>query len=331
MKILVTGGTGYIGSHTVIELLLAGHDVVILDNLSNSDAAVVARIQQITNISPRLIIGDICDLSMVRSIFAGEKIDAVIHFAAKKSVEESTKFPDFYYQTNVGGLATLCQAMREAGVNRFVFSSSAAVYGEPSVIPIAEESILNPLSPYGATKKTGEELLMWMAQSSGWSVTALRYFNPVGAHNTGQIGENPKVASNLLPIVVQVAGGKRQNLVVYGNDYPTKDGTCIRDYIHVVDLAKAHLAALEYTMGSLGFNTFNIGTGFGYSVLEVIASLVKVCGKNIPYTIGPRRLGDVSALVADTRLARTKLQWTSKLTLDDMTSSAWKWWQNSNF
>lgn len=328
MHILVTGGTGYIGSHTVVELLAAGHEVTLLDDLSNSDVSVLDRITSLTGHTPRLVVGDICDYTFVRGVFDTEHIDAVIHFAAKKAVEESMLMPEKYYQTNVGGLAVLCRVMRETGVRRCVFSSSAAAYGEPDQIPVTEDAALRPTSVYGATKKIGEELLQAMTNSLGWSVSVLRYFNPVGAHASGLIGENPRAANNLIPIVVQVVGGARPQLTINGNDYPTVDGTCVRDYIHVVDLARAHLAALDHT-GEPGLHTYNIGTGRGHSILEVIASMKKVSGRDIPYTVGPRRVGDVSALVADTARASRELHWHAELTLDDMTRSAWEWWQKN--
>ena len=330
MRIFVTGGTGYIGSHTVIELMTEGHDVIILDNLSNSDAEVVNRIERITKQKPRLVVGDIADYALVKDILEKESIEAVIHFAAKKAVGESMQIPDVYYRNNVGGMATLCQAMRETGVRKFVFSSSAAVYGEPEMVPVTEDASLHPISAYGATKKVGEELLTWVAQSAGWSVAVLRYFNPVGAHASGFIGESPRDANNLVPIVVQAVAGVRDAVTVYGTDYPTPDGTGVRDYIHVVDLAKAHIAALTSTVERAGLHTYNIGTGQGHSVLEVIASMEKMSGKKVPHVIGARRSGDVATLVASTTRATNELHWQPTLTLDDMTASAWTWWHNSH-
>ena len=332
MAILVTGGTGFIGSHTVVELLQSGYDVVIADNLYNSKAMVVDRIEAITGKRPRFYELDVCDKPALDALFDKEKIDAVIHFAGYKAVGESTQKPIEYYENNLGSTLTLCKSMREHGCFKIVFSSSATVYGDPAFVPITEECPKGiTTNPYGETKSMQERILtdIWKADNR-WKVMLLRYFNPIGAHESGMIGEDPKgIPNNLLPYVAQVATGKLEKVHVFGNDYDTPDGTGIRDYIHVVDLAKGHVKAIEGMEKLDGVNVFNLGTGHGYSVLDIIKAFSKACGRDLPYVIDPRRPGDIAVCYSDPKKAQEVLGWTAEKTLEDMCRDGWKW-QSSN-
>ena len=332
MAILVTGGTGFIGSHTVVELLQSGYDVVIADNLYNSKAMVVDRIEAITGMRPRFYELDVCDKPALDALFDKEKIDAVIHFAGYKAVGESTQKPIEYYENNLGSTLTLCKSMREHGCFKIVFSSSATVYGDPAFVPITEECPKGiTTNPYGETKSMQERILtdIWRADNR-WKVMLLRYFNPIGAHESGMIGEDPKgIPNNLLPYVAQVATGKLEKVHVFGNDYDTPDGTGIRDYIHVVDLAKGHVKAIEGMEKLDGVNVFNLGTGHGYSVLDIIKAFSKACGRDLPYVIDPRRPGDIAVCYSDPKKAQEVLGWTAEKTLEDMCRDGWKW-QSSN-
>ena len=302
MKILVTGGTGFIGSHTCVELLNSGYDVVIADNLYNSKALVVDRIETITGKRPAFYELDICDREALNALFDKEDIDAAIHFAGYKAVGESTQKPIEYYHNNIESTLVLCDVMRKHGVKKIVFSSSATVYGDPAFVPITEECPLGETTnPYGATKSMQERILtdIWRSDNE-WQVMLLRYFNPIGAHASGLIGEDPKgIPNNLLPYVAQVASGKRECIHVFGNDYDTPDGTGIRDYIHVVDLAKGHVKAIEGMETLPGVQIFNLGTGNGYSVLDIIKAFSAACGRDLPYVIDPRRPGDVAQCYSD--------------------------------
>ena len=328
MAILVTGGTGFIGSHTVVELLQSGYEVVIADNLYNSKAMVVDRIEKITGKRPTFYELDVCDKAALDALFDKEKIDAVIHFAGYKAVGESTRKPIEYYENNLGSTLTLCKSMREHGCFRIVFSSSATVYGDPAFIPITEECPKGiTTNPYGETKSMQERILtdIWKADNR-WQVMLLRYFNPIGAHESGLIGEDPKgIPNNLLPYVAQVATGKLEKVHVFGNDYDTPDGTGIRDYIHVVDLAKGHVKAIEGMEKLEGVNIFNLGTGHGYSVLDIIKAFSKACGRELPYVIDPRRPGDIAVCYSDPAKAREVLGWTAKKNLEDMCRDGWNW------
>lgn len=325
--ILVTGGAGYIGSHTVVALLQAGHELVIFDNLSNSSIRVLERIERIAGVRPAFVEGDIRDAGAMAAVFKAWPITAVIHFAGLKSVGESVAQPMRYYDNNLVGTLRLCEAMAEAGVRNLVFSSSATVYGDPHAVPIREDFPLQATNPYGRTKLQIEEMLRDFAASDpAWRIALLRYFNPVGAHASGLIGEDPRgIPNNLMPFVTQVAIGRRPELSVFGNDYPTPDGTGVRDYIHVVDLARGHLAALTALEVAAGVQTVNLGTGRGYSVLEVIAAFEKASGRRVPYRIVPRRPGDVAACYADPAFAQAQLGWTAEFDLDAMCRDAWRW------
>ena len=328
MAILVTGGTGFIGSHTVVELLQAGYEVVIADNLYNSKAMVVDRIEAITGKRPTFYELDVCDKPALDALFEKEKIDAVIHFAGYKAVGESTRKPIEYYENNLGSTLTLCKSMREHGCFKIVFSSSATVYGDPAFVPITEECPKGiTTNPYGETKSMQERILtdIWKADNR-WKVMLLRYFNPIGAHESGMIGEDPKgIPNNLLPYVAQVASGKLEKVHVFGNDYDTPDGTGIRDYIHVVDLAKGHVKAIEGMEKLDGVNVFNLGTGHGYSVLDIIKAFSKACGMELPYVIDPRRPGDIAVCYSDPTKAREILGWTAEKNLEDMCRDGWNW------
>ena len=325
--ILVTGGAGYIGSHTVVALLQAGHELVIFDNLSNSSIRVLERIERIAGVRPAFVEGDIRDAGAMAAVFKAWPITAVIHFAGLKAVGESVAQPMRYYDNNLVGTLRLCEAMAEAGVRNLVFSSSATVYGDPHAVPIREDFPLQATNPYGRTKLQIEEMLRDFAASDpAWRIALLRYFNPVGAHASGLIGEDPRgIPNNLMPFVTQVAIGRRPELSVFGNDYPTPDGTGVRDYIHVVDLARGHLAALTALERAAGVQTVNLGTGRGYSVLEVIAAFEKASGRRVPYRIVPRRPGDVAACYADPAFAQAQLGWTAEFDLDAMCRDAWRW------
>ena len=326
-KILVTGGAGYIGSHTVVELLNAGFDVVILDNLSNSSARVVERIAELTGRRVPLVEGDINAAPLLRQLLAEHAFDATIHFAGLKSVGESVADPLAYYRNNVNGTVTLLQCLAQAQVRRFVFSSSATVYGDPQSVPIREDAPTAPTNPYGNTKWLIEHILADLAASDPrWAIGVLRYFNPVGAHVSGRIGENPRgIPNNLMPFVTQVAVGKRERLSVFGGDYPTPDGTGVRDYIHVVDLALGHLAALRRVEKADGIWTVNLGTGQGYSVLDIVKTFERASGRRIPYQIVGRRPGDVAQCYADPANAQRELDWTASRGLQEMCADSWRW------
>lgn len=327
MRVLVTGGAGYIGSHTCVELLGAGMQVVVVDNLCNSKEDALHRIREITGKSLGFINADLRDRYALDEIFKQGAFDAVVHFAGLKAVGESVEQPLAYYENNVGGTITLCQAMAVAGVRRLVFSSSATVYGDPASVPIREDFPLSATNPYGRSKLFIEEILRDLHVSDpSWSIGLLRYFNPVGAHRSGRIGEDPNgIPNNLMPYISQVAVGKLPRLRVFGNDYSTPDGTGVRDYIHVVDLARGHVAALRYLEDRPGVMTCNLGTGRGYSVLEMVAAFEAASGRPIPYEIVPRRAGDIAACYADPTRARELLGWSAEHDIQDMVADAWRW------
>ena len=328
--ILITGGTGFIGSHTAVVLLAAGYEVILYDNLSNSRGDVVERIARITGQTPRFVEGDVRDRNQLASVFAGTRIDGVIHFAALKAVGESQREALAYYDVNVGGTLVLCQTMAAAGVFSLVFSSSATVYGDPAALPIREDFARSATNPYGASKLMLEDMLADIAAADPrWRIARLRYFNPIGAHESGLIGESPNgVPNNLLPYVAQVACGKREKLSVFGGDYPTPDGTGVRDYIHVMDLAEGHLAALNRLAVQPGLLTVNLGTGQGYSVLEIVRAFEAASGQAVPLEIVARRPGDIAACYADPSLARELLGWSARRNLDAMCRDAWRWQNN---
>lgn len=327
MQILVTGGAGYIGSHTCVELLQAGHEVVVVDNLCNSSEAAIDRVAEITGVRPTLFRVDINDRVALADIFSSHAIDAVIHFAGLKAVGESVQMPIHYYHNNVTGTLTLCEVMAEHGVCDIVFSSSATVYGDPASVPIREDFPLSATNPYGWSKLMIEQILRDInVADPRFNAILLRYFNPVGAHSSGRIGENPRgIPNNLMPYITQVAVGRLEHLSVYGNDYPTADGTGVRDYIHVVDLARGHVAALERLADEPGAVAYNLGTGRGYSVLEVIRAFEAATGRSIPYRIVARRPGDVARCYADPALANRELRWRAQRTIEDMARDAWRW------
>ena len=329
MNILVTGGSGYIGSHACVALRAAGHSVTVVDNLANSRPEVLDRVARITGERPVFYEGDVRDRTLLRRIFAASPIDAVIHFAGLKAVGESVAQPLGYYDCNVGGAITLCEAMAESAVKTLIFSSSATVYGDPASVPIREDFPRSATNPYGASKLMIEDILADVAQADpGWRIGRLRYFNPVGAHASGLIGEEPKgVPNNLLPYVAQVAAGKRQRLSVFGNDYPTPDGTGVRDYIHVMDLVEGHLSALDYLLAKGGMLTVNLGTGCGYSVLDMVRAFEVASKRPIPFAVEPRRPGDIAACFADPALARQLLGWQARRGIEEMCSDAWRWQQ----
>jgi UDP-glucose 4-epimerase len=333
MSLLITGGTGYIGSHTVVELLNLGEQVIIVDNLVNSSLAVLARIEQITGKSPIFIQADICDKAAMQAVFKTHDISAVVHFAGLKAVGESCELPLHYYHNNVLGTVTLLEVMNEFSVKNIVFSSSATVYGENNTSPLNENMPTSATNPYGRTKLVIEEILFDLAKSDPqWSIISLRYFNPIGAHASGLIGENPNgIPNNLLPYVAQVAVGRLAQLQVFGDDYDTLDGTGVRDYIHVVDLAIAHLKALQGLDNIKGCKAINIGTGNGTSVLEIVNKFVEISEQKIPYTIVPRRPGDIATVYANADLANEVLGWKAERNLHDMIEDTWRWQsQNPN-
>ena len=325
--ILLTGATGYIGSHTWVELLAAGHQVVGVDNFSNSNSLVLERLKLLGGHSPIFYQGDVRDEGLFKKIFQDHPIDAVIHFAALKAVGDSVKIPLDYYQNNLDGLLTLCRVMGEHSCEKFVFSSSATVYHPDNPIPYVENMPLGSTSPYGWTKFMSEQILRDLEITEpNLSVAYLRYFNPVGAHESGLIGEDPMgVPNNLMPYVTQVAVGKRDHLSVYGGDWPTHDGTGVRDYIHVVDLAKGHVKALDYLLSGRGSLTVNLGAGKGYSVLDLVKAFEQASGKEIPYKIVDRRQGDIAAFYADASMAKEKLNWEVKYDLQRMCEDSWRW------
>ena len=324
MKILVTGGAGYIGSHTVLELLNAGHEVVVMDNLSNSSETSLQRVAELAGRAPEFHNVDLLDLAGMKELFVSTHPDAVIHFAGLKAVGES-------YQTNVAGTLNLLYAMEEANCRSIVFSSSATVYGEPESMPLVEKLNMDAQSCYGRTKEHIEDMLVDLAASDDrWNIALLRYFNPVGAHESGRIGEDPSgIPNNLVPFIAQVAVGRREHLNVFGNDYPTVDGTGVRDYIHVVDLADGHLKAVDYITEHGGLHTWNLGTGNGYSVLEVLHAFEKACGKELPYKIVARRPGDVAVSYADPSSALADLGWSASRDIDTMVRDHWNWQKNN--
>ncbi len=329
-RILVTGGAGFIGSHTCVELLGHGHDVVILDHLGNSSGVVLDRIEEIAGRKTAFVLGDVRDRDLVRDTLASG-IDAVIHFAGWKAVGESVEQPLRYYTNNLDSTMVLCGEMDRAGIRRLVFSSSATVYRSPATVPVREEAPLWCDSPYGWTKFMNERILSDVAASDpAWSMLLLRYFNPVGAHPTGRIGEDPSgIPNNLVPYITQVAIGRREFLTVNGNDYPTPDGTCIRDYIHVQDLASGHVAAIDYCLSHQGVETVNLGTGTGSSVLEMVQAFEQANGIRIPYRIGPRRPGDAPVSYADPSRAADVLGWHARYGIRDMLRDAWHWQQSN--
>ena len=327
MRVLVTGGAGYIGSHTVVQLVEAGHEVGVVDNLSNAKAESLRRVGEITGREVPLHVADLLDTQALREVFAHARPDAVVHFAGLKAVGESVAQPARYYRNNVSGTLELLRVMDEAGCRTIVFSSSATVYGDPQSVPIDEGAALGATNPYGWSKLMVEKVLTDVAASDDrWRVALLRYFNPVGAHASGRIGEDPQgIPNNLVPFIAQVAVGRRDELAVYGDDYPTPDGTGVRDYIHVVDLADGHLAALEYLVTHGGCSAWNLGTGRGSSVLDVVTAFVGASGQEIPYAVHPRRPGDIASSYADPSLAEADLGWTATRTLDDMCADTWRW------
>lgn len=332
MKILVTGGAGYIGSHTCVELLDSGYEVVVVDNLYNSSKKALDRVKQITGKDLIFYEADIRDYDAMNKIFAKEKPEAVIHFAGLKAVGESVVKPLEYYENNINGTIQLCKAMRENGCKNIIFSSSATVYGEPAFIPITEECPKGVCTnPYGWTKHMLEQILTDLhTADAAWNVILLRYFNPIGAHSSGLIGEDPKgIPNNLLPYVAQVAIGKLPKVGVFGNDYDTPDGTGVRDYIHVVDLAKGHVKAINKIVENPGVKVYNLGTGKGYSVLDVIEAFKKASGKDIPYEIKPRRAGDIAICYADSSLASKELGWEAMYGIEEMCKDSWRW-QSAN-
>lgn len=328
MKILVTGGAGYIGTHTVVELLNNGYEVVVADNLSNSSEKALERVEEITGRPVTFYNVDMRNKAALQDLFDKEDIDAVIHFAGLKAVGESVHKPVEYYQNNIGGTLNLVEVMRDHNVKNIIFSSSATVYGDPAFVPITEECPKGTCTnPYGWSKWMLEQVLMDLHTADPeWNVMLLRYFNPIGAHESGLIGEDPKgIPNNLLPYVAQVAVGKLKEVGVFGNDYPTPDGTGVRDYIHVVDLARGHVAALDKIKENAGVKIYNLGTGKGSSVLDVIHAFEKACGKKIPYSIKPRRDGDIAMCYASSDLAKKEMGWEAMYDLDDMCASSWKW------
>ena len=325
--ILLTGATGYIASHTWLALQAAGFDVVGVDNFANSSPLVLPRLERLGGQKPVFVEADVCDKAAMESVFDTHRIDAVVHFAAHKAVGESTQKPLEYYRNNLGGLVNVAQVMQSRGVQLLVFSSSATVYGQPETLPITENSALSATNPYGTTKLMGEEMLRELERCTpAWAVACLRYFNPVGAHESGDIGEDPRgTPNNLMPYVAQVAVGKRPFLQVFGSDYATPDGTGVRDYIHVMDLADGHVAALRYLLERGKSITVNLGTGQGYSVLEVIKAFEQASGRAVPHQIAGRRPGDVAACYADPSLARELLGWSATRGLAQMCADTWRW------
>ena len=330
-KILVTGGAGYIGSHTCVELLNDGYEIIVLDNLSNSSEESLKRVQEITGKTLEFIKGDIRDNELLNSLFSSSEISSVIHFAGLKAVGESVSMPLAYYDNNVHGTLVLLEAMKQANVKTLVFSSSATVYGDPATLPISEHFPTSVTNPYGRSKLMIEEILQDLHVSdNSWRIALLRYFNPVGAHPSGKIGEDPNdIPNNLMPYISQVAIGKLAKLNVFGNDYPTHDGTGVRDYIHVVDLSIGHVRAIEKLQKADGVHAWNLGVGKGYSVLEMVAAFEKASEKSVPYQIAPRRSGDIAACYANPDKALNELGWKAEKGLEDMVSDSWRW-QSAN-
>jgi len=331
MPILITGGSGYIGSHTCVELLNAGYDIVVVDNLLNSSLESLQRVREITGKDLKFYPVDLLDREGLDNVFLENKIDAVIHFAGLKAVGESVSEPLRYYHNNITGTLVLCEMMRHYGVTRMVFSSSATVYGMPDQMPITEDLPLQAMNPYGRTKQMIEDILRDLYISDPtWSTALLRYFNPIGAHPSGRIGEDPNgIPNNLMPYITQVAVGKLQELRIFGADYPTHDGTGVRDYIHVVDLAKGHLSALNQVMHTTGVHAYNLGTGQGYSVLDMVAAFEKVSGRSIPYALVQRRPGDAAISYADVTKAKEELGWKAEKGIEQMCEDSWRWQSNN--
>lgn len=332
MKVLVTGGMGYIGSHTCVQMIEAGMEPIIVDNLCNAKVEVLSRIEALTGKQPEFYQGDVRDEAFLDAVFAKHDIQAVIHFAGLKAVGESVVKPLEYYDNNVNGSLVLARSMRKAGVKCIVFSSSATVYGDPDVVPITEDSPTGATTnPYGRSKFMVEECLSDLFQAeNGWSITLLRYFNPVGAHPSGTMGEDPQgIPNNLMPFIAQVAVGRREKLSVFGNDYPTPDGTGVRDYIHVMDLADGHIAALKAVGEKAGLHIYNLGTGKGSSVLEIAEAFGVACGKPVPYELCPRRPGDIAECWASTEKAERDLGWKATRSIEDMTADTWLWQSNN--
>jgi len=331
MKILVTGGAGYIGSHTLVELLNANHDLTVIDNLSNSKMESIKRVEQITGKSLIFRLVDLCDINDLEDVFKKNRFDAVLHFAGLKAVGESVKEPLRYYHNNITGTINLCRVMSKYNIRNIVFSSSATVYGNPASVPITEDFPVNTVNPYGTTKLIIEIILKDIQIANPeWNVVILRYFNPVGAHESGLIGEDPNgIPNNLVPYISQVAVGRLPYLNVFGNDYPTKDGTGVRDYIHVVDLAKGHLKAIDKISSDPGYCVYNLGTGKGFSVLEMIKTYEKWADRPIPYKIVGRRAGDIAECYADPLKANRELGWSAKLGIDEMCRDTWNWQKNN--
>ena len=331
MKILVTGGAGYIGSHTAVELLTRGHEVVVVDNLANSSEESLKRVEKITGKKVVFYRTDVRDRGELQRIFSEHAIDWVIHFAGLKAVGESVRLPLSYYDNNLVSTLVLLEVMKEHGVKNIVFSSSATVYGDPAELPLKETTKLNPTTnPYGTSKVMQEQILKDLCVADpAWKVVLLRYFNPVGAHESGLIGEDPKgIPNNLMPYVAQVASGKLEKIGVFGNDYPTPDGTGVRDYIHVVDLARGHVAAIE-NLKEAGVHIYNLGTGNGYSVLDMIKAFSQACGKKLPYEIKPRRAGDIPSCYASSEKAKKELGWRAEYGLEKMCLDQWNWQKNN--
>ena len=327
MKVLVTGGAGYIGSHTCLELLKAGYEVVVVDNLSNSKEESLRRVQELAGRALEFYKVDLLDRAALDAVFQRHRIESVIHFAGLKAVGESVSVPLRYYQNNVAGTLVLCEVMQAHGVKDLVFSSSCTVYGQPQRVPITEDFPLSATNPYGRSKLMIEDILrdLYVADDS-WNIALLRYFNPVGAHPSGRIGEDPRgIPNNLMPFIAQVAVGRLERLSVFGGDYPTPDGTGVRDYIHVVDLALGHIAAVQKLAQNPGVAAYNLGTGQGYSVLEMVAAFERACGKPIPYRIVDRRPGDIAETYADSSWARQQLGWSAQKGLDEMCADVWRW------
>ena len=328
MKILVTGGAGFIGSHTCVELISAGYEIVVLDNLVNSSREAVKRVEKITGQEISFYENDLLDIDSVDNVFTKEKIDAVIHFAGLKAVGESVAKPWEYYHNNITGTLNLCKVMKDHNVKNIIFSSSATVYGDPAQIPITEECPKGEITnPYGQTKSMLEQMLTDIYKADKeWNVVLLRYFNPIGAHESGLIGEDPSgIPNNLVPYIAKVAVGQLEKLGVFGNDYPTPDGTGVRDYIHVVDLAKGHVKALKKIEDKSGLSIYNLGTGHGYSVLQVVEAYSKASGKDVPYEIKPRRAGDIATCYADCSKAKNELGWEAEYGIERMCEDSWRW------
>lgn len=331
-KILVTGGAGYIGSHTVVELIDAGYDVVVVDNLSNSSKESLKRVEEITGKQVKFYENDIADMVAMDKIFGENDIDSVIHFAGLKAVGESVEKPLEYYKNNISGTLNMCEVMRNHDVKNIIFSSSATVYGDPETVPITEECPKGVCTnPYGWTKSMLEQILMDLnVADPKWNVILLRYFNPIGAHKSGKIGEDPNgIPNNLMPYITKVATKQLEKLNVFGDDYPTPDGTGVRDYIHVVDLAKGHVKALEKIVENPGVKIYNLGTGKGYSVLEVVKNFEDASGVEIPYVIAPRRAGDIAECYADASLAKEELGWEAEFGIKEMCADSWNWQKNN--